>query len=130
VGDTLDASPLVDFETLSAQFEAVQHRTREHRLYRDLLVSEEQDALGMLVYATNSEANSEAMNELSEALISLVEGRAAPWKTYYAGYPITAFEVNRIVKCDLALLTPVALAAIGAILLWFTRRLYRLACCC
>ncbi len=127
--DELDASPLVDFEALSdpLHFAAIQARTADHRLYEDLLVSDAQDVLGVLVYADNGEANSEGMNDLTASVIEVMDELAPPWEAYYAGYPVTAFEVNRIVKHDLALLTPVSLLVISVILVWFTRRLFPVA---
>ncbi len=123
-GDELDASPLVELDRLEEKLAAIQLRTQEHRLYQGLLVSPKQDVFGLLVYADTGEANSEAMNELTDAVISVVEPSASPWRPHYAGYPVTAFEVNRIMKRDLALLSPVALLAISAILIGFTRRLF------
>mgnify|MGYP001823545427 CR=1 FL=1 len=127
--DELDASPLVDFDRLSEPFvfDAIQSRAADHRLYRDVLVSDAKDVLGVLVYADNGEANSEAMNDLTAAVIGVIDELAPPWEAYYAGYPVTAYEVNRIVKHDLALLTPVSLLVISAILIWFTRRLFPVA---
>ncbi len=122
--DELDASPLVDLDGLREDFARVQERTRDHRLYRDLLVSEAQDVFGVLVYAENAEANSEAMNALTSSVLARVDEMAPPWRAHYAGYPVTAFEVNRIVKRDLALLTPLALLAVGVVLYAFTRRLF------
>jgi len=78
----------------------------------------------MLVYAEGTGTNSEAMNELTATVIAQVNELAAPWEVYYAGYPVTAFEANRIVKRDLAILTPVTLIAVCIVLVWFTRRLF------
>jgi len=122
--DDLDASPLIELDHLTEQFEGIQARTRNHRLYQRLLVSPQQDVFGMLVYADNAEANSEAMNALTAAVVALIDATAPPWQAYYAGYPVTAFEVDRIVKRDLAFLTPIALLTISLILVWFARRLF------
>lgn len=90
--DELDASPLIDFESLSEpfEFEAIKARTADHRLYEDLLVSDAQDVFGVLVYADNAEANSEAMNDLTASVIRVIDELAPPWAAYYAGYPVTA----------------------------------------
>jgi predicted RND superfamily exporter protein len=122
--DTLDASPLVDLKTLDRDLSAIRSRMHDHRLYHQTLVSEKQDVFGMLVYADTAGANSEAMNELTANIMALVNELAAPWDVYYAGYPVTAFEANRIVKRDLAILTPATLITICIVLFWFTRRVF------
>jgi predicted RND superfamily exporter protein len=122
--DTLDASPLVSFENLDAQLPEIRERTRDHRLYERSLVSDAQDVFGMYVYADNAGANTKATNALTALVMERASELAAPWKTYYAGYPVTAYEANRIVKSELALLTPVALVAICVVLVWFTRRAF------
>ena len=127
-GDMLDAGPLVDFDALDdAAFEAIRARADGHPLYDRLLVSEDGHALGMMVYADTIRSNDVATNLLTADVMSIVDQMAPPWRVHYAGYPVTAYEVNRIVKRDLALLTPIALAAIGAMLWWFTRRLSAVA---
>ena len=126
-GDDLDASALIDFDRLDEELADVQSRTREHRLYRRILVSEDQSAFGMLVYPRKHEGDPEALNRLTEAVKATVAEQAPPWRYHFAGYPYTAYEVNRIIKRDLALLTPIALITIGAILYIATRRLFPLA---
>ncbi|MEM7410491.1 MAG: MMPL family transporter [Myxococcota bacterium] len=122
VGDTLDASSLVDLETLERDFPAIRDRATGHPLYEDLLVSKDRKSLGILVYADVARSNDAALAQLTGAVIELVDRRAPPWKAHFAGYPVTAYEVNRIVKRDLALLTPLSLFAIGLVLLAVTRR--------
>lgn len=125
-GDGLDASRLVDLETLEADFETIRTRTAAHRLYHRLLISEDQDIFGMLVTAESSHSNSKQLSEFTRAVVAAVEESAPPWPAYFAGYPITAYEANRIVKRDLGILTPPALLVIGAILFAFTRRWFPL----
>ncbi|TFH22523.1 MAG: hypothetical protein E4H03_08230 [Myxococcales bacterium] len=123
-GDGLDTSALVDLETLDETFPAVRDRARDHRLYDGLLVSEDGHTLGMIVYADNEHSNNQHLSALTATIIEFIDAAAPPWIAYYAGYPVTALEANRIVKRDLGLLTPVALVAIGLILYLFTRRLF------
>lgn len=121
-GDGLDASPLVSLERIDEDIATIKQRTRGHRLYEGLLVSERQDVLGMLVSAETTHSNSRELNAFTSAVVATVEAMASPWGVYYAGYPITAFEANRIVKRDLATLTPPALLLIALVLRAFTRR--------
>jgi predicted RND superfamily exporter protein len=120
----LDASALVDFDTLDRDFESIRSRVSGHRLYDQLLVSNDSRTLGMLVYADNENSNNQALHALTAAVTDLVERKADPWKVYQAGYPVTALEANRIVKRDLALLTPVALIGVAVVLYLFTGRLF------
>lgn len=123
VGDTLDAGSLVDFENLERDFPAIRDRATDHPLYDRLLVSRDGRALGMMVYADSIRSNDIATNRLTAEVIALVDEMAAPWSVHYAGYPVTAYEVNRIVKQDLARLTPLALLVISVVLVLATRRL-------
>jgi predicted RND superfamily exporter protein len=122
--DTLDASPLVSFESLETDLPTIRARTRDHRLYERSLVSDEQDVFGMYVYSENTGANTKEMNALTARVMDRAREIASPWNAYYAGYPVTAYEANRIVKGELALLTPVTLLAICLVLVWFTRRAF------
>ena len=121
-GDTLDAGPLVDFETLERDFPSIRARTKDHPLYDRLLVSDDGRALGMMIYAESIRSNDVATNQLTARVIALADELAAPWSVHYAGYPVTAYEVNRIVKQDLARLTPLALVVISLVLFFATRR--------
>ena len=121
-GDLLDARPLIDFARLDEELDAIRARAKGHPLYDDLLVSDDERSFGMMIYADTTRSNDEATNQLTAEVMTLVDELAPPWRTHYAGYPVTAYEVNRIVKRDLALLTPIALAAIGMMLFIFTRR--------
>lgn len=125
-GDELDASVLVNFDLLDESFAEIAKRTEDHRLYDRVLVSRDQAAFGMLVYPENHEADPEALNRMTAAVKQIAAEHAPPWSVYYAGYPYTAYEVNRIIKRDLALLTPLALVAIGLILYVVTRKAFPL----
>ena len=120
--DTLDASPLVDLETLDADLAAIRERAQDHRLYDRLLVSPDGQTLGLLVYAESTRANDASLSRLSAQVFEVVEALAPPWRAHFAGYPVTAYEVNRIVRRDLALLTPLALVVMGGVLILYTRR--------
>ena len=122
VGDTLDASPLVDLETLDSDFPRIRDRAQDHPLYRDFLVSGDGSVLGIAVYSDIPRSNDAEMARLTAEVMEIVERRAPPWEVHFAGYPVTAYEVNRIVKRDLAVLTPLALLGIGVVLVGFTRR--------
>ncbi len=124
---SLDASALIKLDTLDAEFEAIRSRARNHPLYESLLVSTEGSVLGMLVYADSEHSNNHALHFLTRMVVEVVDSMAAPWPVYYAGYPITALEANRIVKRDLAVLTPAALVAVALIVYFFTRRLFPIA---
>ena len=125
-GDDLDASALVKFDELDESFDAIAARTREHRLYDRILISKDQSVFGMLVYPENHDGDPEALNRVTAAVKALVAEHAPPWVAHYAGYPYTAYEVNRIIKRDLGLLTPLALAVVGLILYLVTRRVFPL----
>lgn len=125
-GDELDASDLVDFGRLDETFSEISARTRDHRLYNRILVSRDQSAFGMLVYPEKHDGDPEALNRVTAAVREIVEKQAPPWEVHYAGYPYTAYEVNRIIKRDLGVLTPIALLAVGIVLYLFTRRVFPL----
>lgn len=121
VGDVLDAGPLIDFDRLDDDLDRVRTRVEGHPLYDGLLVSDDGRALGMMVYADSVESNDESTNALTAEVMSIAREMAPPWETHFAGYPVTAYEVNRIVKRDLALLTPLSLLAIFSIVFLYTR---------
>jgi predicted RND superfamily exporter protein len=125
-GDELDASSLVKFDRLDESFADIAKRTQDHRLYDRILVSRDQAAFGMLVYPENHEGDPEALNRMTAAVKEIAAEYASPWGVYYAGYPYIAYEVNRIIKRDLGLLTPLALLGIGLILYVVTRKAYPL----
>ncbi len=122
VGDVLDAGPLVDFDRLDGDLERIRARAQDHPLYDGLLVSDDGRALGMMVYADSVESNDESTNALTAEVMAIAREMAPPWEAHFAGYPVTAYEVNRIVKRDLALLTPLSLLAIFSIVFLYTRR--------
>lgn len=122
-GDVLDAGPLIDFDRLDDDLERVRARVQGHPLYEGLLVGEDGRSLGMMVYADSVASNDAATNALTAEVMAIAREMAPPWPVHFAGYPVTAYEVNRIVKRDLALLTPLSLLAIFAIVFLYTRRL-------
>ena len=122
MGDVLDAGPLVDFDVLDEDLERIRNRAAGHPLYDGLLVSDDGRALGMMVYADSVLSNDETTNALTAEVMAIAREMAPPWRTHFAGYPVTAYEVNRIVKRDLALLTPLSLIAIFSIIVLYTRR--------
>ena len=126
-GDVLDAAPLVDFDRVDADLERIRARIAGHPLYEDLLVSKDGRALAMMVYADSVESNDASTNALTAEVMAIANEMAPPWQTHFAGYPVTAYEVNRIVKRDLALLTPLSLLAIFTIVFVFTRRFAAIA---
>jgi len=127
VGDVLDAGPLIDFDRLDGDLDRIRARVEGHPLYDGLLVSDDGRALGMMVYADSVESNDESTNALTAEVMAIAREMAPPWNTHFAGYPVTAYEVNRIVKRDLALLTPLSLLAIFSIVFLFTRRIAAVA---
>ncbi|MDJ0849487.1 MAG: MMPL family transporter [Myxococcota bacterium] len=123
----LDASPLIDFDTLEAELPAIRARAEDHQLYAGRLLSSDGHVFGLAVYADSEKSNDAELNRLTAEVIAVVDALAPPWEVHFAGYPVTAFEVNRIMRRDLALLTPVALVGIALVLAFVTRRAFPLA---
>jgi predicted RND superfamily exporter protein len=119
----LDGSRLLKIDELPSRLEAIRARVKDHRLYRRTLVSEDQRVFGILVYVDRANRGHEALHDVTEAVIRLVEDLAPPWHVYAGGYPVVAHEADRIVKRDLALLTPVTLLATSAVLFYLTHSL-------
>jgi predicted RND superfamily exporter protein len=76
--DALDASPLVSFDALDEEIDAIKVRTRDHRLYDRSLISIDQDVFGMFVYAEDTGANTKEMNELTVTVLRRVDELASP----------------------------------------------------
>ena len=119
----LDGSRLLSLAALPEQLAAIRARVRGHRLYQRTLVSEDQQVLGMLVTVDRDNRDHEALHDVTAAVTDAVDHLAPPWQVYAGGYPVVAFEADRIVKSDLALLTPVTLLATSAVLFYLTHSL-------
>ena len=127
IEDVLDAGPLIDFDRLDDDLDRIRERVEGHPLYDGLLVGDDGRALGMMVYVDSVISNDASTNALTAEVMAIAREMAPPWPVHFAGYPVTAYEVNRIVKRDLALLTPLSLLAIFAIVFLYTRRVAAVA---
>ena len=116
----LDGSRLLSLDALPERLEEIRARVRDHRLYQRTLVSDDQHVLGMLVYVDRANRDPEALHDVTAAVTRSVDELAPPWRVYAGGYPVVAYEADRIVKSDLALLTPVTLLATSAVLFYLT----------
>lgn len=119
----LDGSRFLDLSALPEQLPAIRARVRDHPLYHRTLVSEDQRVLGMLVFVDRDNRDHEALHDVTAAVTRTVEEAALPWRVHLGGYPVVAYEADRIVKSDLALLTPVTLFATSAVLFYLTHSL-------
>ncbi len=117
----LDASALVNFDTVDKDLEAIRQRVRDHRLYTGNLVSNDLRVLALVVYLESGVDRSTVQHTV-DRILELVTQQAPPWRPYLSGYPVAEHEGNRIATRDFSLLTVVALILIFFVVYIATRK--------
>ena len=78
-GDGLDASPLVDFETLDdTRLDLLRDRIRNHRVYRANLVSEPLDVVAMIVIFDPRQSGSPVAHAATQRVVAIARELAPP----------------------------------------------------
>ncbi len=124
--DGIDASRLLDFESLDDRIEEIRAHVRDHRLYESNLVSPELDVLALLVVLEVRDLSRPADHLATRTALAVLREEAPPWKVYTSGYPVVEYEAGRIVQRDFAVLGGVALAAILLVMYIAARRIFAL----
>ena len=94
---TLDASPLVNFETLGANELALLHtRVRGHRLYERNLVSPDLDVLSLVVVLEPPTGSKAAIRRSTEDIRDTLSSADLPWPWHLAGFPVNESEADRV----------------------------------
>lgn len=119
--DTLDASALLDLDSLDTGIDALRRRVAGHRLYERNLVSDELDVLATIVVLEASVSTNELNHVMTEELITLVAERAPPWRAHISGYPANEYHADRLVKRDLVRLSPIVYLVILVVMYVATR---------
>lgn len=121
-GAGLDASDLVDLDTLEDDFDELRERVRGHRLYERLLVSDAQDVLGMIVIPDPPDASRpDASKEMVQGVRQIVAAQPLPFAVHVVGSPESEWIADALVRIDLATLAPPALGLI-LFLAWLAMR--------
>ncbi len=120
-GDTLDASPLVDLETVASRIDTIRARVRDHPLYRGTLVSHDGHVLALAIVLELG-APGEAINErVSRRLLALLDEVGPSWPAWVSGYPFSELDASRLLSRDLALLSTIAFLVIAGLVHLLTR---------
>lgn len=126
VGDTLDASPLIDMERLEDAIDSVRARVRGHRLYQGNLLSDDQNVLAILVSLELRPPEAAVNVRATEGILQLLKEPSLPGEIYVAGFPFSELDTIRLFKHDLILLSGASLVVILAILYALLRRVFPL----
>lgn len=125
-GEFLDASALVDFDSLDRDLGAIRERVANHPIYRGNLVSDDQEVLAVVAILRHPDDFPNVNQRVTESLFEVLESRPESWRAYVSGYGYTEVDANRIISSDLAVLTAVAVALMLALIYWATRRVFAL----
>jgi len=135
--DGLDASALVDFDTLDERLDEIRMRVGDHPLYRQNLVSEDTSVLGLLVLLEVRNAQHDLNTEVTGQIMKLVSTDAAGHargasgysssdglghSIWVSGYPAAEYESMRLVFRDLSVLTGPALLVVASLMYLAMRR--------
>ena len=122
----LDASPLVDLDTLESTVSEIRERARGHRLYRANLVSDDARVLSLLVLLELRPREEKVNLRVTGEVLELLDRLDLPWPAYVGGYPFAEHDANRIFSRDLLVLTAAAFAVVNGLLFLLLRRLFPL----
>jgi uncharacterized protein len=126
-GDALDASPLIDLDTVESQIPALHERVRDHRLYERLLVSRELDVVAMIVVQPPPDAAKPAASKtMVEAVHRVLDEERLPWTVHRVGAPESEVLADRLLRTDLAMLGIPALVLVLCVVYAASRQWFAL----
>lgn len=128
--ETLDAGPLLPAEMGAVELEALHGRVRGHRLYEHNLVSSDLDVVASLVVLEPDTPPKARTHAAVDRVREAVAEAGLPWPTHLGGYPVGEYEVDRIIRHDLAVLGPVSIVGVLVIVYAAARRLAALVLVC
>ena len=117
----LDTSPLIDFGEEAIDIAAIRSRIRGHPLYRDILISDGQDVLGLGLVLDIGADQSKINASVTRDVLRLLGEADLPGNYFLSGYPFSEVDASRILHADLALLSSAALILISLLVFAVTR---------